>query len=84
MFIRFVPLSWACFTGFSTSNLYFTWLVVIRKFNNDDVEEEEEEEGRGDDDDDDDDDDDADADVDDDDDGEEELEAMKGDNDDNG
>ena len=83
MFIRFVPLSWACFTGFSTSNLYFTWLVVIRKFKNDDVEEEEE--GRGDDDDDDDDADaDADADVDDDDDGEEELEAMKGDNDDNG
>ena len=80
MFIRFVPLSWACFTGFSTSNLYFTWLVVIRKFKNDDVEEEEE--GRGDDDDDDDAD--ADADVDDDDDGEEELEAMKGDNDDNG
>ena len=83
MFIRFVPLSWACFTGFSTSNLYFTWLVVIRKFKNDDVEEEEE--GRGDDDDDDDDADaDVDADVDDDDDGEEELEAMKGDNDDNG
>ena len=84
MFIRFVPLSWACFTGFSTSNLYFTWLVVIRKFKNDDVEEEEE--GRGDDDDDDDADADADADadVDDDDDGEEELEAMKGDNDDNG
>ena len=42
LFVRFVPLSWACFTGFSTSFLYFTWLV-IRKFNDDDVEEEEEE-----------------------------------------
>ena len=43
LFIRFVPLSWACFTLYrvSISNFYFTRLV-IRKFNNDDVEEEEE------------------------------------------
>ena len=46
LFVRFAPLSWAYFTGFSTSNLYFTWLV-IRKFNNEDVEEEEEEEEEG-------------------------------------
>lgn len=45
-FIHFVPLSWACFTGFSTSNLYFTWLIIC-EFNNDDVEEEEEEEEDG-------------------------------------
>ena len=45
-FIHFVPLSWACFTGFSTSNLYFTWLIIC-EFNNDDVEEEEEEEEGG-------------------------------------
>ena len=43
LFVRFAPLSWSYFTGLSTSNLYFTWLV-IRKFNIDDVEEEEEEE----------------------------------------